>query len=110
MNAYAQAERSYLGAHEARLARSYDRAERLANRTQSILDELLCDPAEVVSAICDRDRAGELLCAMLEILPRIQDERSAGVSELLTFCRGIEHEVTSVLLFVARDRAEGENE
>ncbi len=110
MDRLALAERAHYGAAEARYARAIERAERLANRTQSILDELLCDPSEVVSAICDRDRAGELLCTMLEILPRIQDERSAGVSELLTFCKGIEHEVTSVLLFVARKRAEGENE
>lgn len=110
MTAFTLAERAHDASRLARFEAAYDRGERLAERTQEIFEDLLADPEPVLEAVIERDRATEMIVAILEVLPSINNAQSANVDKLLTFCRGLETEVSETLLFQARQKAEKECE
>lgn len=110
MHALTQAERAHDASRMARFEAAYDRGERLAERTQEIFEDLLADPEPVLEAVIERDRATEMIVAILEVLPSIDSPHSANVDKLLTFCRGLETEISETLLFQARQKAERECE
>lgn len=74
------------------------------------LESLMTDPGSVAEAVMQRDRAQELLVAILELIPSIDRDDSPQVGSLLNLVRGLEKEVVAYLLPIASRNYDRERE
>ena len=65
------------------------------------LESLMTDPGSVAEAVMQRDRAQELLIAILELIPSIDRDDSPQVGSLLNLVRGLEKEIVAYMLPIA---------